>query len=412
VTDPVSPSPAASPRRRLTPQLILLLSLLSAFAPLSIDMYLPAWPAIAGDLGARRAEIQLTLSAFLLAFGFGQIVYGPLGDRFGRRPVLLIGVGFYVLTSFACALAETPTQLIALRALQGLAAGACPAMARAMVRDLAQRDAAARAFSWIMTATSLAPMIAPLIGAQALALGGWRTIFAVLVGFGLVAALAAAFGAKESLRPEMRASLNLRSVLVGFGDLLRAREFMAYNVCGALIFAAMFAFLSGSPFVFIERYGMSANAYSLVFAANVATMTAGTFLNRWLVGRWGAPRTLRRATLIPAATGACLVALGVVEHATGRLGLMPFLPFVLVQIGALSMIAPNASACALHPYPHKAGAASSLLGVSAFGSGAIAGALVGHALGATPSILPMALAMGLCGIGGALALRLLAPRGG
>ena len=178
-------------RPTLTPLLLILLALLSSFTPLSIDMYLPALPVIAVDLHGTAGDIQLTLSAFMIAFGAGQIFYGPAGDRFGRRPVILGGVAVYVLASVGCAFAAEAGQLVALRFLQGLAACGGVVLARTMVRDLAERDQAARAMSLMMACTSIAPMLAPLIGGQILWFLGWRAIFWVLAGIGVVALTAA-----------------------------------------------------------------------------------------------------------------------------------------------------------------------------------------------------------------------------
>lgn len=373
--------------------------MLSAFAPMSIDMYLPALGAIAGDLAAARGDVQLTLSAFMVAFGVGQIVYGPFGDRFGRRPVLFVGVALYIAASLACALATSVDQLIALRFLQGLGACSGPAMARAMVRDLADKDRGAQALSTIMAAVSFAPMLAPFVGANVLEWAGWREIFVVLAGFGAVSALAAWLGARETLRPELRGPLALLPVLRRYGQLVASRNFMGYGLCSGCLFAAMFAFISGSPFVLIGVYGLSPREYSYCFGVNVLVMTVGATLNGRLVRRYGSDLLLRRATILPAVAGAALLALALVEHATGRIGFVPFLPLFALFIASLSLIAPNATAGALQRYPHMAGVASSAIGVVQFGLGALAGAVVGQLPGET--ILPMAAVMAL---GGALCL--------
>ncbi len=232
-------------RPTLTPLLLAVLALLSAFTPLSIDMYLPALPVITVDLRGSVGDIQLTLSMFMVAFGFGQIFYGPAGDRFGRRPVILSGLVVYVLASVGCAFAASAGQLIALRFLQGLAACGGVVLARTMVRDMAERDEAARAMSLMLAATSIAPMLAPLIGGQILWFAGWR---ADLLGTGgrrhyrvprrLVAPA-------ETLRPEYRQPLEPLLVVKRFGELLRHRAFMGYAFTGAFMFAALFSFISG-----------------------------------------------------------------------------------------------------------------------------------------------------------------------
>src|SRR6201986_2619053 len=193
---------ASKTRPALTPLLLVLLALLSAFTPLSIDMYLPALPTIVGDLRSTAGDIQLTLSSFMIAFGFGQIFYGPAGDRFGRRPVILGGIAIYVVASIGCAFAAEAGHLVLLRFLQGLSACGGVVLARTMVRDLAEKDQAARAMSLMMACTSIAPMLAPLIGGQVLWYLGWRAIFWVLAGIGVIAWTFAFLRLPETLRPE------------------------------------------------------------------------------------------------------------------------------------------------------------------------------------------------------------------
>ena len=238
VTETPMTPPSTHPT--LTPVLLILLALLSSFTPLSIDMYLPALPTIAVDLRSTAGDIQLTLSAFMIAFGLGQIFYGPAGDRFGRRPVVLAGLAIYVVTSIGCAFAVEAGHLVGLRFLQGLAACGGVVLARTMVRDLAEKDAAARAMSLMHACSSLAPMLAPLIGGQILWFLGWRAIFWVLAGIGAVALAAAWWRLPETLRPEHRQPLVLSSVLRRFGELFRHRAFMGYALTGALQFAVLF----------------------------------------------------------------------------------------------------------------------------------------------------------------------------
>src|SRR5690349_21778902 len=276
---------ATATRPTLTPTLLGLLALLSSFTPLSIDMYLPALPLIASELRASAGDIQLTLSAFLLAFGFGQIFYGPSGDRFGRRPVILTGLAIYIVASIGCAFAAEAGHLVALRLLQGLAACGGVVLARTMVRDLAEKDQAARAMSLMHACSSIAPMLAPLIGGQVLWFFGWRAIFWVLAGIGCIAWTLAYIRLPETLRSEYRQPLHLGAVLKRYGELVRHRAFMGYALTGGFQFAALFSFLSGSPFVFIERYGLSPQLYGLFFAFQVAFLTVGSLTNARFVPR-------------------------------------------------------------------------------------------------------------------------------
>lgn len=392
---PIAEAPTTK-RPTLTPLLLALLALLSAFTPLSIDLYLPALPVIAVDLHGTAADLQLTLSAFMIAFGAGQIFYGPAGDRFGRRPVILSGLCVYVLTSIGCAFAGEATQLIALRLLQGVAACGSVVLARTMVRDLAERDQAARAMSLMMACTSIAPMLAPLIGGQILWFLGWRAIFWTLAGIGLMALVAAYFRLPETLRPEYRQPLVLSAILRRFGELVRHRAFMGYAFTTSFMFSALLSFLSGSPFVFIERYGIPPRSYGLIFGGMVVFMTLGSLFNARFVRQLGPDRILRYAVMVPGVCGVAALVLGQIEARFGTIGMWPIVACFAPQIATISLIGPNAMALALQRYPHMAGTASSLMGVMQFGIGALFGAAVGQAYDGT--IGPMTVAMGLAGI--------------
>jgi len=392
----LSDSSTASERRpTLTPVLLAVLALLSAFTPLSIDMYLPALPVIESELKASVGDIQLTLSAFMIAFGVGQIFYGPAGDRFGRRPVILVGIAVYVLASIGCAFAAAADQLVLLRLLQGLSACGGVVLARTMVRDLAERDQAARAMSLMMACTSIAPMLAPLLGGQILWFLGWRAIFFILAGIGLFAWTAAFIRLPETLRPEYRQPLVVSAILKRFGELLRHRAFMGYALTSSLQFAALFSFLSGSPFVFIQHYGIPPRLFGLLFGGMVVFMTVGSLLNARFAPVFGAGKILRYAVIVPAVVGPAALVLGLIEARSGTIGIWPFFLCFAPQIATISLIGPNGTAMALQRYPHMAGTASSLMGIMQFGLGAIFGAVVGQTFDGT--IAPMTTAMGLAG---------------
>lgn len=398
-----------STRPTLTPLLLVLLALLSSFTPLSIDMYLPALPVIAVDLRGTAGDIQLTLSAFMIAFGAGQIFYGPAGDRFGRRPVILSGLVVYVLASAGCAFAAEAGQLVLLRFLQGLAACGGVVLARTMVRDLAEKDQAARAMSLMMACTSIAPMLAPLIGGQVLWFLGWRAIFWVLAMVGVFALVAAWLRLPETLKPEYRQPLVLSSILKRFGELVRHRAFMGYAFTSTFQFSALMSFLSGSPFVFIEKYGIAPRAFGLIFGGMIIFMTLGSLLNAKFAPVFGASRILRYAVIVPAVAGPTALVLGLIEARYGTIGLWPFLLCFAPQIATISLIGPNSMAMALQRYPHMAGTASSLMGVMQFGIGALFGAIVGQSLDGT--IAPMTTAMGIAGVLCLLSHRLLVRQG-
>jgi DHA1 family bicyclomycin/chloramphenicol resistance-like MFS transporter len=386
----------AGAERRLRPGLIATLAMLSAFAPMSIDMYLPAFPAIQAEFGTGPSEIQLSLSAFMLAFGLGSVIYGPLGDHFGRRPVLIAGVVLYIGVTLLCHLAASPAELIGLRFVQGLAACAPPVMARTMVRDLAERDEAAQGMSLLMASTSMAPMLAPLLGSEVLALFGWRGIFSTLTVFGLLSLGLTLLVTKETLRPELRGPIDFLGVLARFRELLRSRSFVGFSLTAGFLFGALFSFISLSSFVLIGLYGLSPRSYALVFGAVVVAMTIGASVNSRLSRRIGAEAALRRATWGPAAASVGFIVLGFAEAWTGKVGWVPFAVLATGVTAGMSFVAPNATACALQRYPHMAGTASSLLGVIQFGCGAAFGAVAGALLSGT--VLPMALFMGAGGL--------------
>jgi DHA1 family bicyclomycin/chloramphenicol resistance-like MFS transporter len=387
---------ATKTRPALTPLLLVLLALLSAFTPLSIDMYLPALPTIVSDLGSTAGDIQLTLSAFMLAFGFGQIFYGPAGDRFGRRPVILSGIVIYIATTVGCAFAAEAGQLVLLRFLEGLAACGSVVLARTMVRDLAEREQAARAMSLIMACSSLAPMVAPLIGSQVLVLWGWRAIFWVLAGIGVVGLVFAASALPETLKPEYRQPLHLGSVVSRFGQLLKHRLFMGYALTSTFQFAALMSWLSGAPFAFIQGYGLSPSAFGLVFAAAIVLFTGCNLLNARFAPVFGSSRILRHAVIVPIVFGPAGLVLALIEKQTGAIGWWPFLLFIVPHVAMMALVVPNSTAMALQRYPHMAGTASSLMGVLQYGIGSLFGVAVGQAFDG--SMVPLTAALAAAGI--------------
>lgn len=383
-------------RPALSPALLALLALLSAFTPLSIDMYLPALPTIVRELNSTAGDIQLTLSAFMLAFGFGQIFYGPAGDRFGRRPVILSGIVVYVATTIGCAYAAQAGHLILLRFLQGLAACGSVVLARTMVRDVAEREQAARAMSLIMACSSAAPMLAPLIGSQVLALSGWRAIFWVLAGVGVVGFFFAFLRLPETLRPEYRQPLHLGSIVSRFGQLLRHRAFMGYALTSTFQFCALMSWLSGSSFAFIQGYGVSPSAFGLVFACAIVFFTTCNLMNAKFAPVFGSARILRYAVIVPIVFGPAGFLLALYERQTGAVGIWPFLAFIVPHVAMMALVVPNATAMALQRYPHMAGTASSLMGVLQYGIGSLFGVAVGQFFDG--SLVPLTAALAVAGI--------------
>jgi DHA1 family bicyclomycin/chloramphenicol resistance-like MFS transporter len=372
-------------------RLLLVLGMLTAFGPMSIDMYLPALPALARSLGSDASGVQLTLSSFFVGLSLGQLAYGPVADRVGRRAPLLAGIALFIVASVGCATAGSLASLVAWRALQ--AAGACAGMviSRAVVRDVHGPEAAARMLSLLMLVMGLAPILAPLAGGWILAHSGWRAIFWVLVLFGL-----ACFGAVLAWLPETRPAAHAhpdhREAPVAWHRLLRDRRFLRPTLGGALAQGGMFAYISASPFVFIEVYGVPPEAYGWLFGSNALGLIAASQWNRRLLSRHATEFILARAHAVNAVCGVLLVLI-----AWSGLGGLPLLLVPLFgYIASLGLTFPNSAAASMTAFPRQAATASSLFGTIQFALAAVTGTLAGRLHDGTA--LPMAVTIAACGI--------------
>lgn len=370
---------------RLRGGLLLTLGALSAFGPMSLDLYLPAFPSIASSLDVSTPDIQLTFSACLIGLGLGQLVYGPLADRFGRKPPLIAGLALYVVASLLCAVAPSLAMLTGMRLLQGLGGCAGLVIARAIVRDCFDGPALARSFSVITSVAMVAPLVAPSLGSAILRLASWQVMFVVIALFGL-ACLLAALTLPETHPPSRRLQHGLRDAARGYASLLRQRRFVVPAFVVALASGTLMAYISSSSVVIMTGFGVSTTSFSLIFASMAACFVAGLRLNMVLVHRYRM-RVLIRVYLaveVPA-----LVAL-VVLFAVGA----P-LWAVLVAIGVVQMCLggtlPSATAETMEPFARNAGSASALLGTVQLGyAGVLAATLA--ALTFTPS-MEMSIAM-------------------
>jgi len=379
-----------------------MLGSLSAFAPLSIDMYLPALPTIGRDYDAGASEVQLTLSAFFFGLAFGQAIIGPLSDAFGRRRPLLVGLAAYALASLLCALSPSIETLVAARFVQGFAGAAGIVIARAIVRDLHTGVAAARFMSVLMLVSGLAPILAPIIGGQLLNISPWPGIFVVLALFAAVLLLIIVRGLSETLPADRRQTDGLRGSLVAFRGLLTDRLFVGYALSCGLSLGSVFAYIAGSSFVFQEVYGVSPQAFSLIFGLNAVGLVAAGQVNGRLVGRVEPIRLLTGGLIASSLGGLTLLAVVL----SGNRSLYGIVPPLFVIVSSVGFVMPNATVLALAGSPRTAGSASALLGVLQFALGAAVAPLVGIAGSATA--LPMALVIASLGLLALTALLVLA----
>jgi DHA1 family bicyclomycin/chloramphenicol resistance-like MFS transporter len=378
----------------------LILGALAALGPLSIDMYLPAFPQIATALATDPARMQATLASYFAGLAIGQSCYGPAADRWGRRGPLLFGLVVYVLASVACAVASSVEALIALRFAQALGGCAGMVISRAVVRDVAEEREAVRLMSQLMLVMGLAPILAPLFGGWLLAAFGWHAIFWALALYGSAMLLVTLRLLPETLAVERRRHDSLAGILGVYLMLLRDRRYMGATLAGALTLGGMFAYIAASPFVLMELSGFSPGQYAVIFGSNAAGLILMSQVTARLVRRYAPAAMLRVALMVPVAAGLVLVA-----SALGIGGLPLMLAALACAIGSLGMILPLSSAIAMSLHGRNAGSASALLGTLQFGLGAVAGIATGLLHDGTA--MPMALVVATGGIGGFLAQRLL-----
>ncbi|TVT79257.1 multidrug effflux MFS transporter [Pseudomonas sp. H3(2019)] len=370
---------------------ILILGALSAFGPLAIDFYLPAFPAMAVAFGTDEKHVQLTLAAYFLGLSIGQLAYGPVADRFGRRMPLLVGVGLFTLASLVCAFAPSLEWLIAARFVQALGGCAGMVISRAVVSDKCDAVGSAKVFSQLMLVMGLAPILAPMLGGLLVNLYGWHSIFIALTLFSALSALAVAVGLPESL-PANQPRQPLSGALRQYGCLLTDRIFLGHALTGGIAIAGMFAYIAGSPFVFIKLYGVPAEHFGWLFGTNAAGFILVAQVNARLLSKRGPAFLLARTVWIYLAAGLTLLAVSSLhtEH------LWPLLIPLFICIASLGCIIPNASACAMSGQGARAGSASAMLGCLQFSVAAGAAALVGVLHDGTA--MPMAMVISLCGI--------------
>ncbi len=367
------------------------LGLLSAVGPFAIDMYLPAMPTIGGELGASVAGVQATLTAYFLAFGAAQLLYGPLADRFGRKPPLYAGLALFTLASIGCAMAPGIEWLVALRFAQGLGGAAVMVVPRAVVRDLHTGPAATRLMATIMLVISVSPMLAPLAGSGVIALADWRALFGVLAVAALLALVLTALALPETLPAERRTPVDARSLLRGARILLRDRTFMGLTFLGGLGMASFFLFLSSASFVYTGQFGLSPTGFSLAFAINALGFFGASQFAAALGERHGSRRVIARAIAGFALVTTTLLVVALAGGAT----LPVIVGLLFLSNACLGLVIPTTMVMALDAHGDIAGLASSLGGTLQMLTGGLMITLAGPFFDGTA--LPMITAIALCG---------------
>ena len=385
------------------PGWLFLLAMLTALSPLSVDLYLPAFPSIARSLDVESAEVQITLAIFLLGMSLGQLLYGPLSDRYGRKPPLYFGLVLYIAASIGCMLANDLTTLTASRFFQALGGSAGVVICRAVIRDRTTTAQAAWAFSMLMLALGLAPILAPIIGGLLLMVMDWRGIFAVLAGAGLILLVSMHFSMRETLSRHTAERLGIVGNFRLYSNLLGNGQFMTYVLIGSLPFGGMFAYVAGSPYVIIELYGVPAEHFGWFFGINAFGMIAGSQFNARLVARFGRATMLKYVIIVPAA--ASLV--GLVATLTGVASLPLLMVCFFIYMTSMGLLSPNAVALAMANEGHRAGSASAIMGCIQFLLGTCGAAAV--SIWSMPSAVPLTGVMLLLS-GSGLLIHILANR--
>lgn len=352
------------------------LALMTALGPLSTDLYLPSLPSIATDFSSGIAAAQTTLSAFLFGFALGQIFHGPLSDRLGRKPVLLFGFVLFILASLACAFAPTMEWLIAGRFFQAVGASGPIVLGRAIARDLYEGPRAGRELSRMGTVMGLVPAIAPLIGGVIETHYGWRHSFTAMLVFGLIITVVAITGLPETMTRKITHPLSLRAIAGDYKLLLSNERYRFYISLSSLSYGGLFAFISGSSFVLQSRYGLSAIDFGQAFGLVVIGFISGTLLATRLVTTHGIDRTIGFGTLALAIGGSVMMIAFLLAPPTPLTLILPMMVYTM----GVGLVMPQSSAGAMGPFPDKAGAASSMLGITQMVFAALTGLLLGQML--------------------------------
>ncbi|WP_119396415.1 Bcr/CflA family multidrug efflux MFS transporter [Salinibius halmophilus] len=353
---------------------IVILGLVGMITPLAIDLYLPAMPAMAASLGTAETTVQMTLSAYLVGFALGQLVWGPLSDALGRKPILMFGLITFMLASASIALVGSGAWLIIFRIIQGIAGAAPAAVLQGLIRDRYSRDDFSRVMSFVTLVVTLAPMVAPLVGGLILQVASWRAIFWVLVVASFLIAILCYWQIEESVTYKYRPELGI--VLRNYLQIFRTQGVVWYMGISGFSFAGMFIFLTSGSFVYMQQYGLSETQFGLFFAQNVFFLMLMTSVNSRFVKRVGAPNMLKIGVVLQMLAG-LLIVLGAMLSNNIWLLAVP----VSLFIAMMSTIGSNSMACLMDQFPEKAGTAGAAAATFRFG--------VGGAIGFVVSLLPV-----------------------
>lgn len=371
-------------------KIILILGGLSAMGPFSIDMYLPGFPAIAADLNTDISHVALSLTSYFIGISAGQLIYGPLIDRFGRKKPLLTGLVLYILAAIGCAFSPNIYGLIGLRLM--LALGGCVGMVagRAVVRDLFPVNESAKVFSMLMLVMGVAPIIAPTIGGIVTAALGWRYIFLILALIAILMAYAVFKFLPESKGADPGISLRLKSIISKYADVVKEPSFLPYAIGGGAASAGLFAYISGAPFVFMNLFGLSPQHFGWIFAANAMGLISGSQVNRHFLQKYGSLKVVQMMIIALFGIGTILALTSILHIA----GFFVIFPLVFSYLFCLGFLNPNTTSLAMESFSKNAGSASALLGSIQMLAGAAASGLVSRFHNGTT--LPMTFVMAGC----------------
>ena len=372
---------------------IFTLGLLSAMGAFSIDMYLPGFPDIARDLHTTVAHITLSITSFFIGISIGQLVYGPLLDKYGRKKPLLIGLFVYFLTSVACAFAPTANMLIGLRFFQALGSCAGLVASRALVRDIFPVEENAKIFSLLMLVLAVSPIIAPTLGGYMTAIFGWQSIFYILAGIAGSTLLLVYFKLPAGREPEYSLSLKPKPIITGFWEVAKVPQFYTYAFAGAIASSGLYAYIAGSPFVFMELYHVSEKQYGWIFAIIAMGLISASQVNTILLRKFTSEQIVRVALFCQSLAGISLVA----GNAFHILGLYSTIFLIWIFLSTQGFAFPNSSALSLAPFSKNAGTASALMGAIQLGIGAVSTAVVSMLTNGTA--IPMSAVMCACAVG-------------